>query len=159
MKISIIVAVSENNVIGKDGKIPWYLPGDLKHFKEITTGHHIMMGRNTFESIGHPLPGRTNLVVSSKSSYSPEGVTVFKSVEDAIAFARSAGENELMVIGGASVYKSTLPLADTIYLTRISRSYEGNVCFPEINNEEWTTISLESNINNPDFEFKHLERK
>lgn len=127
MKISIIVAVSENNVIGKDGKIPWHIPEDLKHFKEITMGHHIMMGRNTFESIGHPLPGRVNLVISSNPLYSPEGVSVFRSIEEAVVFAKTAGEDELIVIGGESIYKSMLPLADTIYLTKVSKSCEGNV--------------------------------
>lgn len=159
MKISIIVAVSENNVIGKDGKIPWHIPEDLKHFKEITMGHHIMMGRNTFESIGHPLPGRVNLVISSNPLYSPEGVSVFRSIEEAVVFAKTAGEDELIVIGGESIYKSMLPLADTIYLTKVSKSCEGNVYFPEINNEEWTTISLESHTENPDFEFRRLERR
>ena len=159
MKISIIVAVAENGVIGSGGKIPWHIPEDLKHFKEVTIGHHIIMGRKTFESIGHPLPGRTNLVISSSDNYTPEGVKVFKTVEEGIEFARLSGEEELMVIGGESIYKKTLPLADNLYLTKVSEKYEGNVFFPEIKDGQWEIISLESHKNSPNFEFRHLERK
>lgn len=159
MKISIIVAVSENGVIGSNGKIPWHIPEDLGHFKRVTQGHHLLMGRNTFESIGHPLPGRINLIVSSNPMYKAEGAVVFGSTQEAIDFAKGAGERELMVVGGETVYKETLPLADTIYLTKIARRYEGNVHFPEINREEWITISSEPHSNDPDFEFQRLERR
>lgn len=159
MKISIIVAVSENNVIGCNGKIPWHIPEDLGHFKELTLSHHILMGRKTFESIGRPLPGRINLVVSSNLKYKPEGVNVFSTTQEAIEHAKYFGERELMVIGGESIYKEVLPMADTIYLTKIGKRYEGNVRFPEINKEDWSVISSELHSNNPDFEFQHLERR
>lgn len=159
MKISIIVAVSENNVIGCNGKIPWHIPEDLGHFKELTLSHHILMGRKTFESIGRPLPGRINLVVSSNLKYKPEGVSVFSTTHEAIEHAKYFGERELMVIGGESIYKEVLPMADTIYLTKIGKRYEGNVRFPEINKEDWSVISSELHSNNPDFEFQHLERR
>ena len=159
MKISIVVAISENGVIGRGKKIPWHIPEDLGHFKDITLGHHILMGRKTYESIGHPLPGRINLVVSSNTKFKPEGVSVFGSTSEAIEHAKYFGERELMVIGGESIYKDILPIADTIYLTRIGKRYEGNVRFPEIDKEEWTVISSELHSNNPDFEFQHLERR
>lgn len=117
------------------------------------------MGRNTFESIGVPLPGRTNLVISKNPNFHPEGVIVFDSVEKAVNFAKSRDEEELMVIGGESIYTSVLPIADTIYLTQVSGTYEGNAHFPKLAEENWVTISLEHHSNNPDFEFRHLERR
>jgi len=160
MKISIVVAVSENNVIGRDGKIPWqHIPEDMKHFQDITGNHCLLMGRKTLESIGHPLPERINLVLSSNPEYKPEGAIVFKTIQEAINFAENLDEQELMVIGGESIYRHILPIADTIYLTKITRRYEGDVHFPEINREEWIVKSLELHSNDPDFEFQHLERK
>jgi dihydrofolate reductase len=129
MRLSVIVAVAENGVIGKDNALPWRLPEDLKHFKAITFGHPVVMGRKTFESIGRPLPGRLNLVVSRNPDYRPEGVTVAASLESAIQKAGAA--QEVFVIGGSALFKEALPKADRVYLTRIHRDFSGDVFFPE----------------------------
>ena len=133
--ISIIVAVAENNVIGKDNDLIWKLPRDMKHFKETTTGHYIIMGRKTFESNGRPLPNRTNVIITRDKNYKAEGCVVVHSLEDAIKEAKD--DPEAFIIGGGVVYKMAIPLVDRIYLTRIHHSFEGDTYFPEINMEEW----------------------
>lgn len=130
MFLSIIVAMSKNRVIGNKGKIPWYLPEDLKRFKQITMGHPIIMGRKTFESIGKPLAGRNNIVITRKRNFSAEGIVTVGSLEEAL---KKAGEaNEAFVIGGAQIYRLALPLADKIYLTLIDQDLEGDTFFPEV---------------------------
>lgn len=129
MKLSLIVAVAENGVIGKNNTLPWRLPEDLKRFKAITWGHPIVMGRKTFESLGRPLPGRLNLVVTRNPDYRPEGATVATSLEDALKKAGSA--EEAFVIGGSALFKEALPKADRVFLTRLHRAFDGDVYFPE----------------------------
>lgn len=159
MKISIIVAVAKNNVIGAKNKLLWHLDGDLPRFKKITTGHHILMGQKTFESIGKMLPGRTSLILSFDENYKVPGGFVFKTPEEAVEFAKNAGDEELMIIGGGMIYKYFLPLADKIYLTKVLKDYEGDVFFPEINMNEWKEIENEPHLDSdPPFEYKILEK-
>lgn len=160
MKISLIAAVAKNNAIGKDGKIPWHIPQDLKRFKKITTGHHILMGRKTFESIGKILPGKINLILTSDKKYKVKNAFVFDNPQKAIEFAKKNKEKELMVIGGAKVYKYFLPKADKIYLTRVLEKFNGDTFFPKINYNDWKITFKEKHIKeNPPFEFVNLERK
>lgn len=163
MKISIIVAVAENNVIGKKNSLPWYLPADLKHFKEITTGHHILMGQNTYESIGKPLPNRVNIVLSNNPNYKAEGCIVVNSPEEGVKIARDAKEKELMICGGAQVYRTFLPMADKIYMTKIKTDADGDIYFPEFDLKDWEVIAnehSEAHVQNLySYEFLILERK
>lgn len=148
MKLAIIVAVAKNGVIGCNNKLPWHLPQDLKYFKAVTLGKPVIMGRKTYESIGKPLPGRTNIVITrNKDWVTAEGVVVTNSFEQALFEAQkvqgSGGEpiDEIMVIGGAEIYRSALQFADRIYLTRVDVEPEGDAFFDVLNEAEW---SLES---------------
>ena len=132
---SFVVAVSSNNAIGKDNKLPWHLPADLKFFKSLTTGHHIIMGRKTFESFGKPLPNRTSVVITRQKNYNPEGCVVVHSLEEALKVAFD--EKEAFIIGGAEIFKVAMPIADRIYLTRIKEIFEGDTFFPELDEEQW----------------------
>jgi dihydrofolate reductase len=135
-KLAIIAAVSENGVIGKDGGLPWHIPEDLKYFKANTTGHAIIMGRKTYDSIGRPLPKRRNIVVTRNAELRIEGVEVVTSLEAAIELARSDDE-EPRIIGGASLYRDALPLATRLFLTRVQRTVEGDTYFPDFDEDEW----------------------
>ena len=160
MKISIIVAVAKNNVIGGKGKLLWHIPGDLPRFKKITTGHHILMGKKTFESIGRILPDRTNIILSLDPEFKVSGAFVFQKPEDAIKFAEMRGEKELMIIGGGMIYKYFFPLANKIYLTRVLKNYKGDVKFPKIDMKDWVEVSTEPHLDSDlPFEYKILERK
>lgn len=160
MKISIVVAVSKNNVIGKEGKIPWRIPEELALFKRITSGHHILMGRKTYESIGKPLAERTNIVLTRDKSFQAEGCFIAYDLDEAIEFARQRGEEELMVIGGEEVYRQALPLADKIYISRIQKEVEGDSRFPELEENEWVEISRDLYSNGEiSFQRRTLERK
>ncbi len=154
MKISIIVALDRNNLIGKNNSLPWHLPADLKHFKETTMGHHILFGQKTFESIGHPLKGRTNIILSNDPNYfAKECITVRTPIE-AIKYAKERGENELFICGGAMVYKTFLSLSDRIYMTKIDHSFNGDTYFPKINLNSWKLVSKEDHkpdVRNPYF--------
>lgn len=141
MIISIIVAMSENRVIGRNNQLPWHLPGDLKHFKSVTWGKPILMGRLTYESIGRPLPGRTNIVLTHDPSYMAPGCVVVNSFEHAMNAAK--GFDELMVIGGARVFEKMLPMADRLYLTQIHATVEGDTFFPEWESNQW--VACEKN--------------
>ncbi|HXF44269.1 MAG TPA: dihydrofolate reductase [Candidatus Paceibacterota bacterium] len=142
MIISIIVAMDKRGVIGKDSKgLPWHLPADLKHFKEVTAGKPVIMGRVTFNTIGKPLPGRRNIVMTRDTDFSAQGVEVVNGVDEVLEKVRDA--EEVMVIGGGSVYKQFLPLANRAYITRVEGEFEGNVYFPEVNWNEWTEITRE----------------
>ncbi len=138
MKVSLIVAYDRNRAIGKDNAMPWHLPADLAFFKRTTMGHPIVMGRNTFESIGRPLPGRRNLVVSRSGNVAAAGVEVFASLDGAI---RSAGGNEVFVIGGAQLYAAALPLAARIYATEIHGEFPADVFFPALEPAHWRETS------------------
>ena len=135
MRISLIVAMSRNRVIGADGAMPWHLPADLKRFKSLTMGHPLLMGRKTHESIGRPLPGRTNIVLTQAVDYVAPGCVVVHSMDAALAQAALA--SELFVIGGASLYAEFLPRAARIHLTLIDHDYEGQVFFPQIDARCW----------------------
>ena len=141
MRIALIAAVAENNVVGRDNELPWYLPEDLKHFKKLTLGKPIIMGRLTYESIGKPLPGRANIVVSRRQNYQPVGVEVAGSLAEALSLAESiakaGGLDELIVIGGAQIYAEALPLANILYLTEIHKVYQGDAYFPTLELRQW----------------------
>lgn len=139
MRISIIVAVAENNVIGKDNKLIWNLPKDLKHFKETTTGHYIIQGRKTFESFGRPLPNRTNVIITHNQNYKADECIVVHSLNEAFEIAKN--EQEVFIIGGGKIYEQALPVADRIYLTKVHHSFDGDTFFPKINMQEWQEIS------------------
>jgi dihydrofolate reductase len=133
--ISLIVAASTNNVIGNDGELPWRLSDDLKRFKAVTMGKPIVMGRKTFESIGRPLPGRQNIVISRQDGFAADGCDVVQSIEQAVEVAGVV--EEIMVIGGSQIYAAFLPLADRIYLTRVHAEVEGDAFFPSIDESKW----------------------
>lgn len=160
MKLSIVVAMDENGLIGADNRLPWHLPADLKHFKALTMGHPILMGRRTHESIGRALPGRQNIVLTHRPGYRAEGCTVVNDLKQAYG---AAGKQELMMIGGAKVYEQVLPSARRIYLTRIHHAFEGDTFFPETDWPEWHETRREDHApdeRNPyDYSFILLERR
>ena len=135
MQVSLIVAIGKNRVIGASNALLWHLPADMKHFRQLTMGKPIIMGRKTFESIGKPLSGRTNIVITHESNYQAQGCIVVHSLKEALEAAQ--GSEEVMVIGGESVYKEFLPMADKMYLTLIHADFEGDTYFPEYNQAEW----------------------
>lgn len=144
MKISMIAAMAHDRVIGKDNQMPWHLPADLAHFKRVTLGKPVLMGRKTFESIGRPLPGRRNLVISRNPGYQAEGIEVVGSVEAALALLAGSSVEELMVIGGGHLYAEMLPSADCLYLTQIDLAVEGDTRFPAFDDGQWQRIECES---------------
>ena len=141
MKISLLVAVSENRIIGKGGGLPWHLPADLKRFKRLTLGHAVIMGRRTFESIGRPLPKRRSIVLSRDPAYAPAGAETAAGLDAALALA--AGEDEVFVIGGSEVFAEALPRADRLYLTRVHAEVEGDVVFDGLDLGAWELVSTE----------------
>lgn len=146
MLISLIAAAAENNAIGKDNKMLWRLPNDLKYFKNITWGLPVLMGRKTFDSFGggKPLPGRANIILTRKKDYHPEGVVVVNSLDNAFFFVNANDFNELMVIGGGELYNMMLPKADTIYLTRVHHSFtDADAFFPSIDEKKWERKSVQ----------------
>ncbi len=146
MIISLIAALSNDGVIGNRGKIPWHLPADLKHFKEITLGHPVIMGRKTYESIGKPLPGRTNIIVTRHKEYAAPECVVASTLEEAFDAARVSGAGEAFVIGGAEIYKEAMPRAEKLYLTNVEGDFEGDAFFPEVSSLEWKEISREKGV-------------
>jgi len=142
--IALIAAVARNGVIGRDGTLPWRIPSDMAFFKRTTMGKPIVMGRKQFESVGRPLPGRTNIVVSRQEGYQPEGVLVFSDFAAALDHAKSIaaadGASEVMIIGGGEIYALALPHADRLYLTEVDLDAEGDTRFPEIGLDEWVCI-------------------
>ncbi|MDL5382914.1 type 3 dihydrofolate reductase [Aeromonas hydrophila] len=143
MMISMIAAMAHDRVIGLDNQMPWHLPADLAHFKRVTLGKPVLMGRKTFESIGRPLPGRRNLVISRNPDYQADGVEVIDSVEAALALLAGSDVAELMVIGGGHLYGQLLPRADRLYLTRIDLAVEGDTRFPAFDEGDWSCIECE----------------
>ncbi|WP_342647944.1 dihydrofolate reductase [Mucilaginibacter sp. CSA2-8R] len=141
MNIYIVVAIATNNAIGKNNQLLWHLPNDLKHFKEITSGHTVIMGRKTYESVGRPLPKRRNIVVTRQAIEIP-GCEVASSIQEAIAIGRR--DSDLYIIGGAEIYRQALPLTDSIYLTIVHQAFEADTFFPEIKPEEWLEVSREN---------------
>jgi len=147
--IAIVVAVSENGVIGNDNALPWRLPRDLQYFKSVTLGHPIVMGRKTFDSIGRPLPGRTNIVVTRQTNWIAPGVEVAHSLDAAIKLASSAAEAagvpRVMIIGGAEFYAQILPECDRLYLTEVHADVDGDAYFPKFDRSQWLEVSRERN--------------
>jgi dihydrofolate reductase len=147
MLISLIVAVAENGVIGKNGALPWRLSSDLKTFRRLTMGKPIIMGRKTFQSLGKPLDGRDNIVLSSDPFFEPQGTSVVDSLSGALTLARilaaTRGADEIMIIGGADVFREALPAADRIYWTEVKAAPDGDVIFPALDMSEWTEVSRE----------------
>jgi dihydrofolate reductase len=162
MMVSAIVAVSANGVIGRDNGIPWYLPADLKYFKQVTLGHHIIMGRKSFLSIGRPLPGRTNIVITRNPFFVASGVLVCNDVESALEIAYDAGETEVFIIGGGEIYGQTMSFWDRIYLTEVAQDISGDVFFPELDWSAWTLLREEQHTRDDkhafDYCFKVYER-
>jgi dihydrofolate reductase len=142
MKISIVVAVSENGVIGKDNRLLWRLSNDLRRFKEITSGHHVLMGRKTFESIGKPLPNRTTLIISRNYPVEYKDTFVFPNIGEAIEFAAACKEPELFIVGGGEIFNQTLEMAGTIHLTVVHTEIEGDTFF-EYDDSSWTVTEKE----------------
>src|SRR6185503_14521108 len=145
MKVSLIVAMAEGGVIGRAGRLPWHLPADLARFKQLTMGHHLILGRRTWESIGRALPGRRMLVVSrqARTLVLPEGVRAVTSLDEALAIAEAAGEDEVFVAGGARVYREALPRADRLYLTWVQAEVTGDTFFPPVEPSEWEEVARE----------------
>ena len=161
MRISLVVAMAANRVIGRDNGLPWHLPADLQHFKAITLGKPVLMGRKTWESLGRPLPGRTNIVITRDAGYVAGGCVMAHSLEEAV---RAAGEAaEVMVIGGAQLYRQALPLADTLYLTLVHAEFQGDTRFPAWQPKEWretARIDHAADDRNPHaYSFITLERQ
>jgi len=166
-KIAIIVAMAENNVIGHNNNMPWHIPEDLKYFKKITTGHPIIMGRKTFESIGRPLPNRINIVVTNNHNWSADGVIVSHNIDEALRIgareAEAVGVDELMVIGGAKLYRQVIDKAERLYLTQIHAHIEGDTAFPAFDKSDWFEVSRKEQStdtgNNHNYSFIVLDRK
>lgn len=146
MEIALIAAMAANRVIGRDNQLPWHLPEDLQHFKRLTLGHHLIMGRKTFDSIGRPLPGRTTVIVTRQSDYvSPPGCLVANSLEQALALC--VEQERVYVVGGADVYRQALVLATVMYLTEVNVIVEGDAFFPEFSLDEWRVVEREAKQN------------
>lgn len=159
--ITLIAAAAENNALGKDNAMLWHLPDDFKRFKEITTGHHIIMGRKTFESFPKLLPNRTHVIITRQKGYAPEGCIVVDSMENAIAACPK--DEDIFIIGGGEIYNLGMPFADIIELTRVHGSFEADAFFPKINRNQWELISEEYHPTDEkhkvDFSFQTFARK
>ena len=140
MNLSIIVAIGEGNVIGKKNGLPWYLPSDLKHFKTLTNGHVIIMGRKTFESIGKPLPNRMNVVLAREMDYKLEGCIVAHSLDEALALPEVQNDSEAFIIGGGEIFRQTMDRVQTLYVTEVHHNFEGDVYFPTIDINKWKEV-------------------
>jgi len=141
MIVSQIAAMSENHVIGKNNQLLWHMPEDLKHFKNTTSGHTVIMGRKTFDSVGKPLPRRRNIIIT-RQNITIEGCEVVNTIEAALALC--AGEDEVFIVGGAEIYKQSLHLTDRVYLTIIHHHFEGDSFFPQLNQNDWKEVSHEN---------------
>lgn len=163
MIISAIVARGVNHVIGINNNLPWHLPKDLKWFKEKTKGHHVIMGRKSFDSLGQPLPQRVNIVITRDRNFAHTGVEVVHTIAEALHLAAVAGEEEAFILGGGKIYKQTVDLWDRLYLTEVAASPEGDTFFPLIDDDRYVTTYEEHHKQDDrhayDFVFKILERK
>ncbi len=155
MIISLIAAMGRNGVIGNENSLIWKIPNDMKRFKAMTTGKTVVMGRKTFESIGRPLPNRTNIILTRDKTYKAEGCIVVHSVDEAI---KKSNSDEVMIIGGAQIYKVFLLKADRLYLTLIDAEFEGDAYFPEFNKDEWKEIFREDHNEEYNYSFVNFER-
>lgn len=143
-KIYLVAAVASNGIMGRDGQLPWHLPEDLKHFKRLTLGHPVIMGRRTWESLRGPLPGRDNIVVTTQAGYDAPGAAVASSLESALALC--AGETMAFVIGGSRLFAESLPVAAGLVMTEIHRDYEGDTWFPEYDRSRWRESQRERHV-------------
>ena len=167
IRLSMMVAKASNNVIGRDNKLPWYLPNDLKYFKQVTFGKPVIMGRKTWESLKGPLPGRTNIVITRQPDYQAEGAKVVATVGDAITMAENVafieGQEEAVIMGGAEIYALALPQTERLYLTEVHADVDGDTFFPEYDRSEWKEIGREDlaaeGPNPYDYSFVVYERK
>ena len=161
MTITLIAAIAKDNALGKDNDLIWYLPEDLKRFKKTTSGHHIIMGRKTFESIGKPLPNRTTVIITRNKDYKAEGCIVVHSLEAALTISKT--EKEVFIIGGAQIYKEAIEIADKLDITEVHESFDADVYFPKIAPTSWTEISRQDfkadAINKHAFSFVKYSRK
>lgn len=161
MTVTLIAAVADDRVIGRSNALPWYLPADLRRFKRLTSGHTVVMGRKTYESVGRPLPDRRNIVISSSKDFRPPGVSVVSSLDDALMLAKDDGD--VFVIGGARVFEAALPLGDRLELTRVHAAIPGDVFFPAWNPSDWTLVSEENHPaderNQYPYSFQTFERR
>lgn len=153
MPVSIIVAASKNNVIGKDNQLIWHLSADLKRFKTLTTGHHIIMGRKTFESIGKPLPNRTSIIITRQTDYKADGCIVVNSLEEALK--KVPAEQEAFIIGGGTIYKEAINKADKLYLTLVHAEFDGDTFFPEHDEKIWNCLNREDHISDEKNEYAY----
>ena len=163
MIISMVVAASENNIIGKDNQLMWHLPADMKFFKNITSGHHVVMGRKTFDALGKILPNRTNIIITRQEDFKIEGGLIVNDLKSGLDLAKQNGETECMIIGGGDVYQQSMVWADRIYLTRVHANFEGDTSFPLLDTEEWKMIKNENHFVDEkhihSFSFQIWERK
>ena len=161
MIVTIVVAIGENNAIGKNNELLWYLPKDLRHFKTITKGHTVIMGRKTFESVGKPLPNRRNIIITRNTDLAIEGTEVVHTLEEALELCKQ--DEEVFIIGGAEIYKMAMQHTDKIYLTVVHENFEADAFFPEIDHNLWLETASEKHLpddkNNLSFTFSTLERK
>lgn len=152
--LSLIVAIAKDGVIGKDNTLPWHLPEDLKRFRALTTGHHIIMGRKTYESLGRLLPGRTTVIVTRNTDYKVEGALTAGSLEAAVALCK--GDNEAFIIGGAELYKGALKLANKLYVTHIDLEVQGDAFFPAFDTTEWKETLREAHTSAQGLSFSYI---
>lgn len=155
MIISLIAAMGRNRIIGKNNSLPWKLPADMKRFKELTMGKPVVMGRKTFESIGKPLPNRTNIIITRDKNYNAQGCIVVHSLNEALEAAKG---DEIMVAGGEQIFREFLPKAKRMYLTFIDEDFDGDAYFPEYNENEWKEIRKEKHSDDYNYIFVDLER-
>ena len=167
IRLSLMVAKASNRVIGRNNKLPWYLPNDLKYFKQVTFGKPVIMGRKTWDSLGKPLPGRTNIVITRQADFQAEGAKVVATLDEAVTLAENVafieGQDEAVVMGGAEIYALAMPQADRLYLTEVHAEVDGDTWFPEYDTSEWKEIGREDfpaeGPNPYDYSFVVYERK
>jgi dihydrofolate reductase len=153
MRLSIITAMAANRVIGVENRLPWHLPEDLQHFKALTMGHHIVMGRKTYDSIGKPLPGRHTIIITRNVDYAVPGCIAVNSIDAALIVAD--GDSEVFFVGGAELYAQALPLVDRMYITEIKRDFPGDAKFPQFDSSRWNEVSREKHIANGSEPFEY----
>ncbi len=160
--LSAIAAMAENRVIGLNNRMPWHMPADLKHFKTVTSGHPVLMGRKTFHSIGRPLPNRANIILTRDKQFTAQDCLVVPHPDAALSMALELDQDEVFIIGGAEIYRELLPRVQRLYLTIIHHQFEGDAFFPELNAAEWREVSREKHLaddkNAYDYSFVILER-
>jgi dihydrofolate reductase len=163
MIVAIMAAVARNRVIGKDNDLVWHLPADLRHFKKTTSGHYVIMGRKTFESIPQALPNRVNIVVTRNSAYSAPGCVVCGNLDEALNYAETRGQKKVFILGGGDIYRQALRLADAMYLTEIHADFGGDTYFPEYDRGEWQEVFREDHpadaVNAYPYSFVEYRRK